>query len=79
MYVQGQVAANQALTLVLFCSSHCGAPDSVGEEGAAKQTPAICTDMMGGVVCVVLRCRDNPLAPTQIPLTYPHVTTYVNQ
>ena len=28
--------------------------DSVGGEGAAKQMAAICTDMMGGVVSVVL-------------------------
>ena len=70
------MATNQALT-VLFYSSHCGAPDSVGGEGAAKQMAAICTNMTGGVVCVVLRGRDNPLAPAQIPLTYPHVNTYV--
>ena len=60
-------------------SSLCGAPNSVGGEGAGKKTAAICTDIMGGVVWVVLRCKDNPLAPTQIPLTYLHVNTYVDQ
>ena len=79
IFVQGQVAANQALTVVLCYSSLCGAPDSVGWEGAGKKTAAICTDIMGGVVWVVLRCKDNPLAPTQIPLTYLHVNTYVDQ
>ena len=54
-------------------------PTVGGGEGAAKQTAGICTDMMGGVVWVGLRCRDNPLAPTQIPLPYPHVNTYVDQ
>ena len=34
--------------------SHGGAPESVGGEGAATRTAAICTDMMGGVVRVVL-------------------------
>ena len=54
--------SQSALTVVLLYSSLCGAPDSVGGEGAGKKTAAICTGMMGGVVWVVLRCKDNPLA-----------------